>query len=129
MYNFKIITMEVICSLFLLVSIPFCIIYAITWQAYDDIRFSKRFKKINKIITGENKMADCKGILILNDEEPEASVIMFDNKKQIFWTAIRLLYMLISRSNRIGNEIHILHMDTRTGVEFSESIEFEEDET
>jgi hypothetical protein len=61
-------------------------------------------------------MADCKKILILRDDVPKAAIILFDSKKQILWTAIRLLYMLISRSNRIGDEMHIIHMDTAKGI-------------
>jgi hypothetical protein len=61
-------------------------------------------------------MSDCKKILLLRDNEPEAAIILFDSKKQILWTAIRLLYMLVSRSNRIGNDMHIIHMDTVEGI-------------
>jgi len=68
-------------------------------------------------------MANCEGVLILNDEsddEQEAIVLMFNKKTQILWTAMRLLYLLISRSNRIGNDIHIIHMDTENGIQWED---------
>jgi hypothetical protein len=71
-------------------------------------------------------MADCDKILILTKKDnlkAEAVVITFNNKKQIFWTAIRLLYMLISKSNRIGSDTHLFHMDTETGVQKEDETE------
>ena len=61
-------------------------------------------------------MFDCEKIIILKDNKPEAAIILFKSKKQILWVAIRLLYMLISRSNRIGNDMHVLHIDTNKGI-------------
>jgi hypothetical protein len=65
-------------------------------------------------------MADCLGVLILNGTDPTETVMMFENKKQIIRSVFRLLYMLISKSNRIGNDIHLIHMDTKNGVEYSD---------
>jgi hypothetical protein len=73
-------------------------------------------------------MADCEGVLILNneaDDEQEAIVLMFSKKTQIIWTAMRLLYMLISRSNRIGDNTHIMHMDTESGLHWEDEDETE----
>ena len=65
-------------------------------------------------------MADCLGVLILNGTDPTETVMMFENKKQIIRSVFRLLYMLISKSNRIGSDIHLMHMDTKNGVEYSD---------
>ena len=62
-------------------------------------------------------MSDCDRIVILEDTKPESFIIMFNKKKQIFWTAIRLLYMLISRSNRIGKHTHLIHIDSINGID------------
>jgi hypothetical protein len=71
-------------------------------------------------------MSDCDKILILTKKdnvEAERVVVMFNKKKQILWTAIRLLYMLISRSNRIGDSTHLFHMNTETGVQIEDETE------
>ena len=96
----------------LLISIPFIIIIVLAWTLND-------FLKYNQLM-GDKVMADCLGVLVLNNTDPIETVLMFENKKQIICSAFRLLYMLISRSNRIGNDIHLLHMDTKTGVEYSD---------
>ena len=74
----------------------------------------KLITKYNKLM-GDKVMADCLGVLVLNNTDPIETVLMFENKKQIICSAFRLLYMLISRSNRIGSDIHLMHMDTKTG--------------
>jgi hypothetical protein len=62
-------------------------------------------------------MSDCNRIVNIVDTEPESFIIIFSKKKQIFWMAIRLLYMLISKSNRIGNDTHVIHLDSENGMD------------
>ena len=90
-------------------------LYALAWAVRDDIAHSHFIKHL----TGATNMGDCEKIIIWEGDKPNSAALIFSTKKQLMYLMMRLFYMLFSRSNRIGNELHLVHMDTATGIEFT----------
>ena len=115
MYEIKYTALELIANLFLLICVPFIILYVLIWSVKDGLKRNVVIKKL----TGALMMGDCEKIIIWEGDKPKSAALIFTSKKQIMYLIMRLFYMLFSRSNRIGNELHLVHMETTTGIEFT----------